>query len=343
LAEGIVTTLRRATTHDISTIMEIERQPGFEDRVGRSARSIHEELVADPGHAYLLGLNGDGSIRGFAILRGIGDPTGGVYLKRIAIRDPGVGFGSTMLASVIDWAFSLGDCHRFHLDHFVDNERAHRAYVKCGLRQEGILREAFRLPDGRFADLAVMAITRPEWAVLRKRAEWTAKQHALSPLQRKIRENGLAALAQSRQKLFAPLGPGVAIETDPGLMFSLWRELEPFHPESYRANETARHDRNSGDSTAGLIQSIAPDFDPGTRVDLLFSQRIADAGFVDSYETFSGALACGLGQAISVVDTLERADSPLLRHDVAIAAKDRSWAIWLSEGDVVLVSRPTPR
>lgn len=158
-----MTSLRRATAKDIDLIMEIERQPGFEHFVGRSARSIHEELIADPGHAYLLGLDADKAVRGIAILRGIGDPSGGIYLKRIAIRDPGHGFGSAMLAHVIDWAFSLADCHRFHLDHFVTNERAHRAYEKCGLRQEGVLREAYRLPDGGYADLTVMAILRQEW------------------------------------------------------------------------------------------------------------------------------------------------------------------------------------
>jgi hypothetical protein len=42
--------LRRVAPADIETIMEIERQPGFEHLVGRSARSIHEELVGDPGH-----------------------------------------------------------------------------------------------------------------------------------------------------------------------------------------------------------------------------------------------------------------------------------------------------
>lgn len=155
--------LRRATPADIDVIMEIERQPGFEHLVGRSARSIHEELIADAGHAYLLGVDGDGDVCGIAILRGIGDPMGGIYLKRIAIRDPAQGFGSSMLAAVIDWAFSFGDCHRFHLDHFVTNARAHRAYEKCGLRQEGVLREAYRLPEGGYADLAVMAILRQEW------------------------------------------------------------------------------------------------------------------------------------------------------------------------------------
>lgn len=334
--------LRPAAVNDIETIMEIERQPGFEHLVGRSARSIHEELIADPGHAYLLGLAEDAFVRGLAILRGIGDQNGGIYLKRIAIRDPGQGFGSAMLASVIDWAFSLGDCHRFHLDHFVTNERAHRAYEKCGLRQEGILKDAYRMPDGRFADLAVMAITRPEWAVMRKRAEWKAKLDALSPLQRKLREKGLAELAQARRELFAPLGPHTAIETDPGFLFSLWRELEVFHPESHRANETARLTRGEG-STAGLIRSIAPDLDHGTHVDLLFRRPIAEPSFVDWYETLAGALDCDLGQAIAMIDALDEACSPLLGDDVAIAAKHRGWSIWLNRGDVVLVARPVQR
>lgn len=331
-------TLRPATIRDIETIMEIERQPGFEHLVGRSARSIHEELIADPGHAYLLGLDADAGVRGLAILRSIGDPNGGIYLKRIAIRDPGQGYGSTMLAAVIDWAFSLGDINRFHLDHFVTNARAHRAYEKCGLRQEGILRGAYRLPDGRYADLAVMAITRPEWAVMRKREAWKAKLDALSPLQRKLREKSLAELARARRDLFAPLGPDVTVETDPGFIFSLWNEMKAFHPESHQANETARHSRQDG-AAADLIRSISADLD--SRVDLLFLHPIADPAFVEWHETFAGALDCDLGQAIDMIDALDRAGSTLLDDDVAIAAKDRLCAIWLHKGDVVLVSRPT--
>ena len=192
-----MTTLRHATADDIDLIMEIERQPGFEHLVGRSARRVHEELIADHGHAYLLGVDGQ-TVRGFAILRDVGAANGGIYLKRIVVSEPGNGFGSTMLAAVIDWAFSIDGVHRFHLDHLVSNSRAHRVYEKCGLRQEGILRQAYRLPDGRFADLAVMAILRPEWAANRKRAEVAAKLEALTPLQRILRDKALAAAVEAR-------------------------------------------------------------------------------------------------------------------------------------------------
>jgi GNAT superfamily N-acetyltransferase len=331
--------LRRATSRDIDAIMEIERQPGFEDLVGRSARSIHEELVEDPGHAYLLGLETSGTVRGVAILRGIGDPMGGVYLKRIAIRDPGQGFGSAMLAAVIDWAFSLGDCHRFHLDHFVTNVRAHRAYAKCGLRQEGILKEAYRLPDGRFADLAVMAITRAEWAELRKRAEWQATWDALSPLQRKLREKGLTEVVKARHDLFAPLGREVSVTADPGFLFTLWRSLEPLHPEARHAEETARLDPN-GNSIGETIRSVGQDLASDTRVDLLFRREVAAPAFVDRHESSAGALCCSLGEAIDLIDRLERSDSPLLRDEVAIAARDRTWAIWWTGHEIVRTSWP---
>lgn len=46
-----------------------------------------------------------------------------------------------------------------------------------------------------------MAILRPEWAAMRKRAELPAKWNALLPLQRKLRERGLAEIAEARRGL----------------------------------------------------------------------------------------------------------------------------------------------
>lgn len=327
-------TLRRATSADIATIMEIERQPGFEDLVGRSARSIHEELVDDPTHAYLLGLGEDGGISGFAILRGIGDPMGGVYLKRIAIREPGRGFGSDLLSSVIDWAFSLGDCHRVHLDHFVTNERAHRAYEKCGLRQEGVLREAYRLPDGRFADLAVMAITRPEWALRRNSEARDAAVAALSPLQRKLRDKALDVVGEARRQLFATLEPACVPYAGPDTIFKLWSAMKILHPRSGQVHEVESGPRTAG--VADLIRSLTADLDLSTKIDLLFSHSIAEpAGAVDWYERFAGAFDCDLERAIDILDTLEQAESRLFRDDIVIAAKDRRWAIWITPNAVI--------
>lgn len=327
-------TLRRATTADIDAIMEIERQPGYEDVVGRSARSIHEELIDDPGHAYLLGLGEDRAIRGFAILRGIGDPMGGVYLKRIAVRDPGRGEGSAMLESVVDWAFALGDCHRFHLDHFVTNARARRAYEKCGLRHEGVLREAFRLPDGRFADLAVMGITRPEWALRRYQEKREAAIAALSPLQRKLRVKSLDAVGAERRRLFAALGPDGVAGAERDTMFRLWSAVTLLHPRAHHVHEVKSCSRDAG--LAELVRSLASDLARDASVDLVFSHSIAEpAGAIDWYERFAGAFDCDLEKTIDILDTLDRAKSRLFRDEVAIAAKDRRWAIWIMPDAVI--------
>lgn len=332
--------LRLATSADLGAIMEIERQPGFENFVGRSAQSIHERLMADPAHAYLVGLGGEGSIAGFAILRDIGSQQGGVYLKRIAIRTPGQGYGSTLLAAVIDWAFALGDTHRFHLDHFSDNDRAHRAYQKCGMRQEGVLRQAYRLPDGRFADLTVMAILRPEWMAIRRSASRAAEIAALTPLQCKLRTKGLEAVAEQRRRLFAPLGAEVVPEASPARIAALWDAVTRLHASAFEATEVGSIQRDGDESAGALIRALAPEIDLKEPVDLVFSHSISSPGrFVTWHEQFAGAVDCSFGDAIAMIDALEQAQSPICQDDIVIAAKDYGCAIWINP-DVVTRTRP---
>lgn len=155
--------LRIATSADLKTIMEIERQPGFENFVGRSSAEFHARAIADPDHAYLVGLDTDGVIAGFAILRDIGNPMGNTCLKRLAALRPGGGFGKVFLAEVIDWVFAQTETHRFWLDHIISNDRARHVYERNGFVREGIFREAYALPDGTRVDLAVMSLLKPEW------------------------------------------------------------------------------------------------------------------------------------------------------------------------------------
>jgi RimJ/RimL family protein N-acetyltransferase len=328
-------TLRPATHGDIDTIMTIERRPGYEHLVRRSARSIHDALINDPGHAYLLGLD-NGEIIGFAILRDIGSEQGGLYLKRIAVADPGRGDGSALLGAVIDWGFSLGSSHRFHLDHFADNHRAHRAYEKCGLRQEGILREAYRLPDGRFADLAVMAILRDEWVVLRNKERREAALATLTPLQLKLRNKGLAAIAQARRQLFRPLGEDCLPEASANRIVELWEAMKRLHSTATAAEETRRAVRGDGEALATALEALANDLPAKTPVDLVFSHLITSSNAaIDWHECFAGAFACDLQGAIALVETLDRHRSPLLRDDVVIAARDRGWALWIDPETII--------
>ena len=120
-------------------------------------------MLASPTYAYLLGLDAIATPFAFAILRDLTDAHGNLYLKRIAVDEPGAGRGTAFLAAVIDWAFASTAAHRFYLDCFQENLRARRAYAKLGFSEDGILREAYLGPDGRRRDLTLMALTRPEW------------------------------------------------------------------------------------------------------------------------------------------------------------------------------------
>ena len=48
-------TLRRAEKIDLDAVMALERLPGYEALVGRSSRAEHEDRLASPRNAYLLG------------------------------------------------------------------------------------------------------------------------------------------------------------------------------------------------------------------------------------------------------------------------------------------------
>jgi RimJ/RimL family protein N-acetyltransferase len=156
-------TLRPAAAADLAAVMAIERTPGFERFVGRSTLDEHRALMASANHVYLVGEEGDGPIVAFAILRDLEDAHGNVYLKRIAVSRPGEGLGGAYLRLVGAWVFARPAPHRFSLDCFAHNLRAQRAYEKLGFSRDGVLRQAYRAPDGVRYDLIMMALIRAEW------------------------------------------------------------------------------------------------------------------------------------------------------------------------------------
>jgi RimJ/RimL family protein N-acetyltransferase len=161
-------TVRPAQAQDLAAIMRIERTPGFEAFVGRSDEAEHRAMLESPGFVYRCGLDGSGEPVAFAILSGVGDRHGNVYLKRIAAAPPGEGLGTALLARLLDEAFGpLGAC-RVWLDCFAGNARAQRAYEKLGFSRDGALRQAYRLPDGSRTDLVLMALLKPEWTARRR-------------------------------------------------------------------------------------------------------------------------------------------------------------------------------
>ena len=74
-----------------------------------------------------------------------------------------LGGSAAFLSLVLNEAFGPMGAERFHLDCFADNARAQRAYLKLGFSRDGVLRQAYRLADGRRSDLIMMAILKSEW------------------------------------------------------------------------------------------------------------------------------------------------------------------------------------
>jgi len=167
-ADDKAVTLRRAEKADLGSVMALERLPGYEALVGRSPRADHEEMLSSGRHAYLLGFLDAPAPFAFAMLRDLDNAHGNVYLQRVAVDSPGQGRGTRFLTAVVDWTFAETSAHRFYLDCFLENARARRAYAKLGLTHDGNLREAYLASDGTRRDLALMAITRPEWTARRK-------------------------------------------------------------------------------------------------------------------------------------------------------------------------------
>ena len=156
-------TLRRAVRADIEAIMAIERRPGFESLVSRSSFAEHQAMLGCREYAYFVGLDTQHAVVAFAILRDLEDPYGNLYLKRVAVFEPGAGVGFAFLQALANWVFRETAAHRFWLSNFDRNARAQRVYEKLGFTRDGVLREAYLGPDGRRRDLTLMALLRPEW------------------------------------------------------------------------------------------------------------------------------------------------------------------------------------
>lgn len=74
----------------------------------------------------------------------------------------GQGLGRDTVRTMLDYGFSFLGLNKINLTHAEFNERGHRCYLACGLREEGRIRErVFR--DGRFWDDVLMGITREEF------------------------------------------------------------------------------------------------------------------------------------------------------------------------------------
>jgi RimJ/RimL family protein N-acetyltransferase len=99
-----------------------------------------------------------------------GDNGSALFHITIGEKDAwGHGFGSEATALMLEHAFATLRLHRVALAVFEFNERAIRAYRRCGFVVEGRAREAI-WRDGRWWDELTMSILEPEWRAQRRAA-----------------------------------------------------------------------------------------------------------------------------------------------------------------------------
>ena len=161
VARGLL--LRSAAAEDLDFIYEAERGPGYERLTGQWSRAEHLAALGRHDTRYLIGTRPGRGSEGFVILQPLNDVHEGAKLKRVVVTEPGRGVGRELLRATFDWVFAHTDNARLWLDVFTHNARARHVYRSVGLREDGLLRQAYRMPDGAMADRVIMSLLRTEW------------------------------------------------------------------------------------------------------------------------------------------------------------------------------------
>ncbi|MBS1165074.1 MAG: acetyltransferase [Proteobacteria bacterium] len=154
--------IRRARAEDIDFIMSVERQPGYEERVGAFDAKAHARKLEAAGCSYFIAVQA-GKPVGFAVLRQNDDSMGVVNLNRIAVHPEERGVGTRFVRCIANEVFASLDNDRLWLDVLPSNLNARHIYTKVGFVEEGLMRSALRYPDGRRQDLILMSLLRSDW------------------------------------------------------------------------------------------------------------------------------------------------------------------------------------
>lgn len=129
------------------------------------ARREFEQASDDCGHNLRLAITTlDGELIGETSLQEIDQRNGNARFT-IAIGNRGYwghGYGSDATRALMRYAFEQLNLHRIDLFVHASNERAIRAYEKCGFRHDGRLREAHYM-DARYSDVLLMGLLREDF------------------------------------------------------------------------------------------------------------------------------------------------------------------------------------
>jgi diamine N-acetyltransferase len=130
--------VRAATSDDIDAILACERQPGYEDLVGRWTHEQHAAGIADPTHRYLIAVEQDGTVAGYVMLQRATPLSESVLVKRIAVTRPGGGIGRALMERAFAIVFDELAAQKVILTVRPHNARGVAFYSRMGLTDNGI-------------------------------------------------------------------------------------------------------------------------------------------------------------------------------------------------------------
>ena len=155
--------LRPATSADFAFIRGLAGHPDYAPFISDDDEATLAAHLANPAHRLLIWQDAQGPA-GLALYCEIGEPSGRVELRRLALARPNQGEGAAFLHAMIDYAFDDLQAQRLWLDASAENIRAQKAYLKAGFVFEGRQRAHwFRPALGHPVDLMLYGILRHEW------------------------------------------------------------------------------------------------------------------------------------------------------------------------------------
>jgi RimJ/RimL family protein N-acetyltransferase len=160
LADSIL--LRPAAVADVPQIAAMERRAEMRDFVGQWSEERHLQTLSNSDARYFVSESAPGELQAYAILRGIGEASRSIELKRVVVASPGRGLGRRILHELMRIAFEDFSAHRLFLDVFEDNARARHVYESLGFVYEGVMREAGERGE-QFISLHLMSILDREY------------------------------------------------------------------------------------------------------------------------------------------------------------------------------------
>jgi diamine N-acetyltransferase len=165
--------LRPTMQSDLGFVLSLEQDEANLPFITPWERMQHEAAIRFPDFRHFIVEGGAGlEAAGFLILIGCRSPHQSLELKRMVVRDKGLGYGRAALRVAKRIAFDDLGAHRLWLDVKALNTRAAALYDSEGFVVEGRLRDAVRITHsegGGYDSLVVMSMLQPEFAARRQR------------------------------------------------------------------------------------------------------------------------------------------------------------------------------